>query len=64
MHIYGEISMLKNFRVYMRSYTSMVYATHTFEFSLIRNSVTGPYNRDQHVYVIAVLKKHENIKHV
>jgi hypothetical protein len=48
----------------MRSYTSMVYATHTFEFSLIRNSVTGPYNRDQHVYVIAVLKKHENIKHV
>jgi hypothetical protein len=32
--------------------------------SLIRNNVMVPYNRDQHVYVIAVLKKHENIKHV
>jgi hypothetical protein len=35
-----------------------------FILSLIRNSVTGPYNPDQHAYVIAVLKKHENIKHV
>ena len=55
MHVYGEISMLKNVRVCGRMHAWFT----VFILSIICNSVTGPYNRDQHVYVITVLKKHE-----